>query len=734
MKKNKYILITLFVLLFASKAIALNIVGIVVDENTQSKLQYTTVKFLDNGNGTYTDASGKFLLNDKSPDSANRKLVVSLVGYQQVIVDLNSVNNKFEIINGLNYLIIPLKETILNYDEVIVSANKKIQAVQEVPISFSILKGSDLNLRSNKSIEKILEIVPGVEIVRDNVSIRGTAGFTFGLGSRTALLLDGFPLLAGDNGDIKFEALPLYNVERVEIIKGAGSALYGTGALGGVVNIITEEPKENRYSVRMFSGFFPQPTRDEWKYSDNVNFNSGLDLSIVQKYGDLGLIGTFGYYDKQSYRTGDKEKHISGFLKSSLAINETDKINLLANVSLVERDDWVYWKSLSEAFLSQNDTLPKINSNKFTLFADYQTILDDKNVLLLRAGTFYTTYNNNLIPNSESYRQSNANSMNFEAQLNTNLLDKLNLTSGLNASFNTVRSFTFKDHNQSIFAAYSQAEYKGINDLILTFGARLDREQTDNNQENIVLSPKLGASYSATDYLTFRGSLGRGFRAPTIAEKYTSVRFAGLTVLENTLLKPETSYSYELGGNYRLNLEEFTMNLDIAVFQNDLTNLIDPNITGSNVQFQNISIARIRGIEIGTRFLIANAVGLEASVTLMDPVDSTLTTKLKYRAEQIFVGKLFVPFSKDLNLVLNYRYKSKWQAIDLLLAQQVKDALIFNGPSVLDLIINYNLKNLTGSNIEMNLSCFNILNYYYTEMVGNMGPTRMYNLQMRYTY
>lgn len=724
----------LFALLFSTKAIALTVVGYVVDEKTQSKLQYATVKFLDNGTGTFTDANGKFLVNYKFPERANNKLVVSMVGYQQVIVDLNATNNKYENISGVNYLIISLKETILNYDEVIVSANKKIQAVQEVPISFSILKGSDLNLRSNKSIEKILEIVPGVEIVRDNVSIRGTAGFTFGLGSRTALLLDGFPLLAGDNGDIKFEALPLYNVERVEIIKGAGSALYGTGALGGVVNIITEEPKENRYSVRMFSGFFPQPSREEWKYSNNVNFNSGVDLSIVQKYGDLGLIGTFGYYDKQSYRTGDKEKHISGFLKTSYALSESDKINLLANVSLVERDDWVYWKSLSEAFLSQNDTLPKINSNKFTLFADYQTIIDDKNVLLLRAGTFYTTYNNNLVPNSESYRQSNANSMNFEAQLNTNLLNKLNLTSGLNASFNTVRSFTFKDHNQSIFAAYTQAEYKGINDLILTFGARLDREQTDKNQENIVLSPKLGLSFSATDYLTFRGSLGRGFRAPTIAEKYTSVRFAGLTVLENTLLKPETSYSYELGGNYRLNLDDFTMNLDIAVFQNDLTNLIDPNITGSNVQFQNISIARIRGIEIGTRFLIANAVGLEASVTLMDPVDSTLTTKLKYRAEQMFVGKLFVPLSKDLNIVLNYRYKSKWQAIDLLLAQQVKDALVFNGPSVLDVIINYNLKNATGNTIELNLSCFNILNYYYTEMVGNMGPTRMYNLQMRYTY
>jgi len=721
-------------LLLTSNVIANNFIGIVVDESNQSKLQFATVKFLDYSGGTFTDANGKFILNDKSSKRSDYKIIISMVGYQQVIIDLSSPNNRYEVQDGLDYLYIQLKPSILNYDEVIISASKKIQAVQEVPISFSILKGSDLNLRSNKSIEKILEIVPGVEIVRDNVSIRGTSGFTFGLGSRTALLLDGFPLLAGDNGDIKFEALPLYNVERVEIIKGAGSALYGTGALGGVVNIITEEPKENRYSIRMFSGFFPKPNHEEWNFSNNLNFNSGLDLSIVQKYGDLGVIGTLGYYDKQSYRTGDKEKHISGFLKTSLAVNETDKINLLANVSLVERDDWVYWKSLAQAFTSQNDTLPKINSNKFTLFADYQTILNEKNVLLLRAGTFYTTYNNNLIPNSDSYRQSNANSMNFEAQLNTSLFDKINLTTGLNASLNSVRSFTFKDHNQSIFGAYTQAEIKNIDDLIITLGARFDREQTDNNQENIVLSPKVGMSYLATDYLTFRGSLGRGFRAPTIAEKYTNVRFAGLTVLENTLLKPETSYSYELGGNYRLNLDNFTMNIDLAIFQNDLKNLIDPNITGSNVKFQNISIARIRGIEIGTRFLIANAVGLEASVTLMDPVDSTLTTKLKYRAEQMFVGKLFLPFSKDLNLVLNYRYKSKWQAIDLLLAQQVKDALIFNSPSVLDVIINYNLKNLTGSNIEINLSCFNVLNYYYTEMVGNMGPTRMYNLQMRYTY
>ena len=117
-------------------------------------------------------------------------------------------------------------------------------------------------------------------MAKDQVSIRGSSGFALGLGSRVALLLDGFPMLSGDNGDMKFDALPFLNINRIEVIKGAGSALYGTSALGGVVSIFTTNPTSKpEYKIRTYGGFYTQPKYECWNVFDSPPTNYGVDLS-----------------------------------------------------------------------------------------------------------------------------------------------------------------------------------------------------------------------------------------------------------------------------------------------------------------------------------------------------------------------------------------------------------------------------------------------------------------------
>ena len=82
------------------------------------------------------------------------------------------------------------------------------------------------------------------------------------------MLVDGFPLLAADLGDIKWDAVPLHQVERVEVIKGAGSALYGTGALGGVINVLTRDPaRKPGTRFRLLSGLYSPPAHRGWRWS-----------------------------------------------------------------------------------------------------------------------------------------------------------------------------------------------------------------------------------------------------------------------------------------------------------------------------------------------------------------------------------------------------------------------------------------------------------------------------------
>ena len=171
--------------------------------------------------------------------------------------------------------------------EVVVSANRRVQAVQDVPITVSVLSAEDLDQRSITRLDDALRYVNGIVVARDQVNIRGTSGFALGVGSRAAVLLDGFSLLSGDNGDIKFDVLPVSDIERIEIVKGAGSALYGTGALGGVIQLITKDPGDSLtvYS-RLYGGLYTDRPFQQWQYSSSPSSQWGGDVRLAQRIGD----------------------------------------------------------------------------------------------------------------------------------------------------------------------------------------------------------------------------------------------------------------------------------------------------------------------------------------------------------------------------------------------------------------------------------------------------------------
>jgi iron complex outermembrane receptor protein len=747
---TKYILF-LIISSFTYSSFAVEFHGKVIDEKTKEVIVGATIRVIETNNGAYTNKFGYFNFKPNVINNKKSKILISYVGYANRIIDLKDTTLKYDYLplnpeyktrqeyKEARFLIVELKQSTFLTNEVIVSASKNIQAVQDVPISYSILKGQDFNLRNTKSLEKIIETVPGVEVVRDNISIRGTSGFSFGIGSRAALLLDGFPVLAGDNGDMKFEALPMFNIDRVEIIKGAGSALYGTSALGGVINVITQDITENKLSSRVFTNLFTGSRYDEWDFYSGIRSNTGFDVSLLNKISDnLNLMLTAGTLQKQSYKEGDAEETYTLFAKSKYRLNEESEVNLMYNMSLVDRDDFIYWQGLNRPFSNTSLPADRISSDKYSIFADYRNTLSETSFIVARVGSFYTTYSNNRAVTDSSYRQSDANALNIEIQYNNKLYSDLNLTSGINYQLNAVRSISFKNRNQGIASAYSQFEYTGIKDVIFTFGARLDREKTDTFSTNLEFNPKAGISYKLLNNLALRSSAGRGFRAPSIAEKFTSVKLLGFFVQESPNLLAEKSASYEIGMNYEYDFGIIKGSLDGSVFQNDLRDMIEPILDNNQrIQFVNLTRARIRGLEFSWRNLLFDFIGVETNVTLMDPLDLTDPSKeatLKYRARNLWYSRLIFPISKNLNFDLAYRYKTRIETYDIALGIAVRNADALVDMHVVDAIINYNLKEDIGIPLEATLSCFNVFDYYYNEMVGNIGPPRNFGLQIRYTY
>ena len=132
-------------------------------------------------------------------------------------------------------------EYIDTLSPVVVTAAKRSQLLAQAVTSVVLVSPSDIARRAVNTVDEALDKAPGVQFLYGQVNIRGSTGYVQGLGSRVLLLVDGVPANQGDRGGINWDLVPLDEVQRVEIVKGAGSSLYGSAALGGVVNLLTRD-------------------------------------------------------------------------------------------------------------------------------------------------------------------------------------------------------------------------------------------------------------------------------------------------------------------------------------------------------------------------------------------------------------------------------------------------------------------------------------------------------------
>lgn len=713
------------------------VIGTVKDKSSGKALSGAVVKLEGTAYGAITNKSGEYSI--KRVPKGKQNVLVSYIGYKTEKVHLDIIRDSTYKIDFL------LNEQVLKTGEIVISANRRIQSVQEVPISISVLEKKEILSRAPQKIDEALEYVPGVEVNKDDISIRGSAGFAFGLGSRVTLLMDGFPLISADNGDVKSDMIPLVNIERVEIVKGAGSALYGTSAMGGVINILTEEAKEEPLlKIRSNYGFYTKPRYKAWDFADNLQTKGGIDgvwskkFVSLDKSTALGITLSGSYDEDMSYKSYDDSRRWSLYTKVLFIPGDLSEFSFTANLSSSNRADWVYWNSLDSATKPPANTNynSRFQSDKYTIFGSYKRILSDKIFMVLRTGIFSTDIESILPKDDSDYRQSKADNINSEAQINIRLNENFLITSGLCGVFNQVESKIYGNQNQNIFSIYSQAEYGMMKKMIFNAGLRADFEKADNIDANSEFSPKIGFSWAPIEDLNIRASYGHGFRAPQTAERHASLSFQGFEVKPNLDLKPETSETIETGFNYSFSVFNIPFYIDGAVYFNSFNNLIEPNFTEigvSDIQFKNITKAEIFGTEFVVKTFLPPFFGLETGITWSDPQDKTNNKPLKYRSKTVWYSRLFIP-SGDFLLSIDYRYKSKTLNIDPALKTFIKDADARVPMHLVDANIRWAAKNLLGKDIALSIIAKNLFDYYYTEMVGNLYPTRSLIIQMEWNY
>ena len=699
-----------------------SISGKVVDSKSKP-VPGVNVVLIGTNFGAATDEIGNYEITNLMPGTYT--IEFSAVGFEK-----NRKNLKVQ--DKSITLDVVLKEAVIESEEVLITAGKYEQRKSDLPVSSELITGKEFTERNFSNLADAVRYVPGVTMTEDQISIRGSSGYSRGTGSRALLAIDGLPFYTGDTGEIVWEMIPVTEIQRVEIIKGAASSLYGSSAIGGVVNCITRNISEKPLTtVNGFYGVFDKPYYSEWDWSGQRRPLNGLTLSHSNKIGNFGFNVSFTRLEESSYRQDDDFKKYIGFLKTSYDFTPASSLIFIANTFNKRAGQFLYWKDSRNALVPPDQNLEdRIETNRYLFGLIYKTLFSN-NLLLNIKTSYYRNYfkDNETIPN-----ESTSNLYRGEVQINTNLTDFIVLTSGIEGNFSTVNSSLFGNPDAFGTGVYAVTDFKFDFPLIASIGVRYDYSKLDSLKGSDAISPKLGLNYKLFDNLILRSSLGTGFRAPTLSEAFTSTSTGGITVKPNPNIKSEHNLTFEFGVNYT---PVNQLIIDLAVFNNEYYDMIEPGIdpVDGKVVFSNLVRARIQGFEASTVIsILPNQLSLSFNYTYLWARDLETGLALRYRPQHIFYSSF--DFRKwNFDLGINFRYTSRVEEID---EELIDLGIVLDGELrvpvyTTDVNLGYSFASLELP-LNLYLNVKNVFNYNYVELIGNLRQIRNYSFGFNVTF
>jgi iron complex outermembrane receptor protein len=721
MIRSVYALVIIFISI--GSLVAQNtIVGKIVDDE-DVPLEAANVYLSGTIMGAATNDKGEFKI--ETVPSGEFVLTISIIGYQlkeiPILVSGGDVDaGKFQ-----------LESSALQSQPIVVTAARHQQSLQDVSASISSISNKKIEYRNAITIDDALKYESGLNLTGDQVNIRGSTGYSRGVGSRVLMLVDGIPYMTGDTKEANLESLQINQIERIEIVKGAGSALYGSNAIGGVINVINKKiESESKTNVRLYGGFYSDPHYEEWEWSDRTRYLSGLKFDYSNKIGIVGFRFGAAHDQDDSYRMNDwvKRNYLSGMLEFDLS--PFDQINLSANFMKQDRENFLYWKNLGNALIPPEDQIgDKIESKRWHLAATYRHIFDRDNYYIFKAIWFQNRFNDNI--SSEEHgigNESLSDYMDGEFQYNF-VVSKHLFTLGTEANKSRVSSNIFGVNSGYNAAFFAQDEIKWEENLTVTPGLRFDYFYLDEIGSDFQINPKIGIVHKPWSDVALRGSAGRGFRAPSIAEVFTNTTASGIKVIPNLELQPEESFSGEIGYNQLFGQKIY---LDVSLFYNRYWNLIEPRFTrDGDIQFDNITNARGLGFEINSKFsVLDNRLFYNVGYTYTDvreivigeSGEQTLGRYLSFRPRHLFYNHADYTWNR-FKFGADYRFISAWDRIDDELVFFIEDVDERVDAHIVDLRIVYSF-NINGSPLEASIQLNNLLQYHYLDVVGSIAKTR----------
>jgi len=610
--------------------------GIVLFEGIP--LEGASVIVKDFNFGTITDASGAFSLS--LSNIKNPKITISYLGYKSFNLKITKISNDL----GNIELVSDDK-----LDEVVISGTLKPVSRLKSPVSVEVYAESFFKANPTSSIFEALDIINGVRPqLNCNVCSTGDIHINGQEGSYTMILIDGLPIVSGLSSVYGLSGIPQSLIERIEIIKGPASTLYGSEAIGGVINLITKIPENaSRFSFDSFTS--------NW---GDLNLDLGHQYRLSKKINGLLGVNYFKY-------SNPVDNNSDGFTDLTLQ----DRISVFNKLNIGKR------LSFASRFVYEDRWGGEMNWNPTFRGGD---LIYGESIYTSRVELFGTYKFNNEISFQFSFNDHNQNSVYgttlFKADQSiafgqfiwNRTIKKHDLVIG------AAYRFTFYDDNTT--ATFN--EFLGINKEEITQlpGVFIQDEIQFNEQNSLLLgfrydynsihgtifTPRLNYKISNQDLSSIlRISIGSGYRiAQIFTEDHAALTGARDVVFLNDL-DPETSWNINLNYVYKMYLKQgHILNFDASIFRTDFSNKILPNYdTDPNlIIFDNLSGKSVtQGISLNFNSVFQNGLRISLGATYIDSyIDSKGLKTIPYLTEKFQgVWNIKYEFQKS-NITLDF--------------------------------------------------------------------------------
>lgn len=627
-----------------------NIFGDVQSEGEH--IPFATIHLEGTTIGTTTDETGHYMLIDLPV--GKYVIVAKSMGYstskQEVIIEANKTIE-------VNFV---LEQESMHLEQVVVTGTKTFKRVTESPIIVNVLESKNIQAVQACNISEGLKFQPGLRIETDCQTCNYTQLRMNGLGGGySQILINGRPVFSPLIGLYGMEQIPANMVDRIEVVRGGGSALYGSSAIGGTVNVITHLPKSNNYSVSYTTH------RINKAATDNV---MNANVTMVSKKRNAGAVLFVNRQDREAYdhpgvtlnADGTQTIEKDGYSELPQLRNNSFGGNLFFHptpnqkieVSFTSLHEYRYGGEMIDKSPHLAQQSEERVHNIFMGGVDYQLNFNDDNTSFIAYFAGQTTdrdHYTGLYPVRGEYELDSdfdeaemlhlknppyGHTDNLTLQGGTQINHRVEkfligsnvLTAGVeyivDDIVDSIPQYGFGTNQKTEnLAAFLQSDWKMSSSFTFLAGLRADKH---NLLDHAILSPRLSLLYRLKDYTQFRLTWGTGFRAPQAFDADMHIAFAGGGVSRISLdddLKEERSNSFSGSVNFDYPREKYIFGFTLEGFYTKLADAfhlqpIGADDLGEQFLKQNGPGATVKGATMEFRANYNKKAQIEAGFTL----------------------------------------------------------------------------------------------------------------------